>query len=471
MAAAALLLLCAAAPGGAQAQRTPGDPVQALVQSLEQQYSSALHLYQVGRLDEARAAFDATLDRLLGTNYSIPDTPALQKELDSLLDRIHAIESDTLDSGGMSNTRPTPKETIPELTFPIDAATRAEIEKSTAPATTASAPDKAQELPIELNDTVIRYIHYFTTTGREGLLRDYRRAGRYRAMIDRIFTSEGIPDELIYLAQLESSYDPVLVSRAGARGMWQFMASRSEDYGLKRTAWVDERDDPEKATRAAAEHLKDLYKEFGDWFLAMAAYNAGPGAIQKIVARTGYADYWTLYARNDLPRYVRNYVPVILATALIARNPEKYGLPPVVPDAPYQVDEMPLDAAVDLKLIADCASVTVSDLQHLNPSLLHTRAPAGFELKLPAGTGQQVSQVLERIPAGDRLSWRVHWSRAGDTWAALARQYHLTPDRLAGANETTASTPIAEGTAVLLPVGADGGRTAPRKKTSRKLHL
>lgn len=464
MAAATLLPLLAGAPGRAQA---PSEPVAALVQSLEQQYNSALHLYQIGQLDEARSAFDATVDRLLGTSYSIPDTPALQKELDSLLDRIHAIESDTLDSGGMNNVKQTAKETIPELTFPIDAATREAIEKNTAPAATKSPSE--QQLPIELNDTVIRYIHYFTTTGREGLMRDYRRSGRYRAMIDRIFTAEGIPDELIYMAQLESSYDPVLVSRSGARGMWQFMASRSDDYGLKRTAWVDERDDPEKATLAAARHLKDLHHEFGDWYLAMAAYNAGPGTIQKLVARTGYADYWKLYARNDLPRYLRNYVPVILATALIARNPEEYGLPAIVPDTPYQVDTVRLDADVDLKLVAECASVTVSDLQHLNPSLLHTRAPAGFELKLPEGTGQQVSQVLERIPAKDRLSWRVHWSHAGDTWAGLAGEYHLTPSQLAAANAASVASSIAEGTAVLLPTEEGGSK--PRKKTSRKLYL
>jgi membrane-bound lytic murein transglycosylase D len=232
---------------------------------------------------------------------------------------------------------------------------------------------------------------------------------------------------------------------------------------------VDERDDPEKATLAAARHLKDLHHEFGDWYLAMAAYNAGPGTIQKLVARTGYADYWKLYARNDLPRYLRNYVPVILATALIARNPEEYGLPAIVPDTPYQVDTVMLDADVDLNLVAECASVTVSDLQHLNPSLLHTRAPAGYELKLPEGTGQQVSQVLERIPAKDRLNWRVHWSHAGDSWAGLAREYHLTPSRLAAANAASVASLIAEGTAVLLPTEEGGSK--PRKKTSRKLHL
>ena len=140
-------------------------------------------------------------------------------------------------------------------------------------------------------------------------------------MIESTLREQGVPQELIYLAQAESGFHPLALSRVGARGMWQFMASRARGYGLQHNLWVDERQDPEKSTRAAAHHLKDLYNQFGDWYLAMAAYNSGPGTVQSAVKRTGYADFWELYRRNVLPKETRNYVPIILAVTIMAKNP------------------------------------------------------------------------------------------------------------------------------------------------------
>jgi len=428
----------------------PKDPTAALIQSLEQQYANGVQLYRQGQLDESRLAFDATLDRLLSTNISIRNHPRLQHELDSLLDRIHALESDTLAYGGLNSARPqaTPLDRVPELTFPVDPKVRAAIE---AEAAAEVHPAELNQLPIQLNDPVLRYVHYFTTNGRQDLANGFRRAGRYRDMVERIFRAAGVPADLLYLAQLESDYDPRLVSRAGARGMWQFMASRSDDYGLKRTKWVDEREDPEKSTEAAAHHLKDLYAEFGDWYLAMAAYEAGPGTVQAIVARTGYADYWKLYDMNALPKYLRNYVPVILATALIARDPAKYGITDFTPDSPDEVSTIILPHPLDLNLAAECARVTVGDLQHLNPSLLHLEAPAGFALKLPAGAQARFQRGLDAVPAAQWLHWRLHWARPGDTWAQLARQNHLSLAALQTANPAIAAADLAPGLPVALP--------------------
>ena len=151
-------------------------------------------------------------------------------------------------------------------------------------------------------------------------------------MIQRTLKNEGVPQDLIYLAQAESGFHPLALSRVGARGMWQFMASRGRGYGLQHTWWVDERQDPEKSTRAAARHLKDLYNQFGDWYLAMAAYNSGPGTVQSAVKRTGYADFWELYRRNVLPKETRNYVPIILAVTIMAKNPAQYGLDDMAPE-------------------------------------------------------------------------------------------------------------------------------------------
>ena len=157
-------------------------------------------------------------------------------------------------------------------------------------------------------------------------------------MIVATLKEEGVPQDLIYLAQAESGFHPLAVSRVGARGIWQFMASRGRGYGLYHNMWVDDRQDPEKSTRAAARHLKDLYNQFGDWYLAMAAYNSGPGTVQAAVKRTGYADFWELYRRNVLPKETRNYVPIILAVTIMAKNPSQYGLDEVVMEKPADYD-------------------------------------------------------------------------------------------------------------------------------------
>ena len=178
-----------------------------------------------------------------------------------------------------------------------------------------------------MNDQVAMFINYFSSPrGKATLEHAWARAGRYHEMISRVLKEEGVPQDLIYLAQAESGFQPLALSRAGARGMWQFMAQTGELNGLARTWWVDDRQDPEKATRAAARHLHDLYNQFGDWYLAMAAYNSGRGTVQHAVERTGYADFWELYRRGVLPQETQNYVPIIIAETIMAKNPEQYGL-------------------------------------------------------------------------------------------------------------------------------------------------
>ena len=199
-----------------------------------------------------------------------------------------------------------------------------------------------------MTDEVAAYINYFSGRGRGVLERGLVRSGRYQEMIQRTLKEEGVPQDLIYLAQAESGFHPLAVSRVGARGMWQFMASRGAGYGLERTKWTDDRQDPEKATRAAARHLKDLYNQFGDWYLAMAAYNSGPGAVQSAVKRTGYADFWELYRRNVLPKETRNYVPIILAVTIMAKDPSAIWADDLVPDKPLPYDAVKIDYPVDL---------------------------------------------------------------------------------------------------------------------------
>src|SRR3989441_12723924 len=208
---------------------------------------------------------------------------------------------------------------VAEMTFPVDPSLKGRAEEA--------AKNISHDLPLTVNDEVLSFLNFFQPPrGRAIVETGLNRAGRYREMISRVLREEGVPQDLIYLAQAESAFQPLALSRAGARGIWQFVAYRGQEYGLKRSWWVDERQDPEKATRAAAQHLRDLYHLYGDWYLAMAAYNCGPGNVQKGVERTGYADFWELYRRNVLPRETKNYVPIIVALTLIAKDAAHYGI-------------------------------------------------------------------------------------------------------------------------------------------------
>ena len=211
-------------------------------------------------------------------------------------------------------------------------------------------------------------------------------------MIRRVLKEEGVPQDLMYLAQAESGFHPLAVSRVGARGMWQFMHYTAPGYGLQHSWWVDDRQDPEKATRAAARYLKDLFNQFGDWYLAMAAYNSGAGNVQRAVQRTGYADFWELYKRNVLPLETKNYVPIIVAMTIIAKNPAQYGLTPDQVDPPLAADKVKVNYAVDLRLVAESVDAPLDQLADLNPSLLRLVTPkdAEYELKLPAGDKRKI---------------------------------------------------------------------------------
>jgi membrane-bound lytic murein transglycosylase D len=237
--------------------------------------------------------------------------------------------------------------------------------------------------------------------------------------------------------------------------MWQFMASRARGYGLTRNWWVDERQDPEKSTRAAARHLKDLYKQFGDWYLAMAAYNSGPGNVQRAVQRTGFADFWELYKRGVLPRETKNYVPIIVAITIMAKNPAQYGLDNIQPEAPPKVDVARINYPVDLRLVAECIDVSVDALQELNPSLLRMTTPkAGeFDLRLPEGSAEQYHASIAAIPVAKRVWWRYHKVIAGETLTSIARQYRTNPKAITEVNGL-GTDEIAPDTKLIIPVAA-----------------
>ena len=325
-------------------------------------------------------------------------------------------------------SEPAPIDEANDVTFPVDPSVKAKAE--------AELLKTHSDLPLVMNDRVASFISFFSSRGRGTLEHALTRSGRYREMISRVLKEEGVPQDLIYLAQAESGFHPLALSRAGARGMWQFMASRASGYGLERNWWVDERQDPEKATRAAARHLKDLYNQFGDWYLAMAAYNSGPGTVQRAVQRTGYADFWELYRRDVLPAETRNYVPIIVAVTIMAKNPAQYGLEGVVPDPAPRTDVVKINYPVDLRLVAECADTSVDTLQELNPSLLRMTTPKDreFQLRLPAGSAEKFQTAIASIPQDMRVLWRYHKVQPGETLSQIAQRYRTTSRAIAEAN-------------------------------------
>jgi membrane-bound lytic murein transglycosylase D len=219
--------------------------------------------------------------------------------------------------------------------------------------------------------------------------------------------------------------------------MWQFVQFRGREYGLMQTRYSDDRLDPEKATRSAARHLRDLYEKFGDWYLAIAGYNCGDGCVDRAVQRTGYADFWEIRNRNAIPRETTNYVPIILAMTIMHKNAKDYGIDDIDADPPLRYETIRLDAATHVTLLADAADRPVSEIRDLNPALLSTVAPAGFEVHVPESTRTQVMAALDTIPAERRASWRIHRVTEGESLDSIARRYNMSASAISAANDTT----------------------------------
>ncbi len=446
----------AAAPAMTQAQAndlaTRAQRVQQLIQQAEGDYSSGVANYRGGRLEAARADFNMAVDLMLTSEMDVKNDPQLSDELDHLLNAINSLEMSALKQGtGFSAPiEAAPLDAADEVTFPANAALTAKVEEELK--TTQS------DLPLVVNDYVAGFINYFSNSqaGHAHLLRSLERAGKYKDMISQDLRAEGVPQDLIYLAVAESGFQPQVVNRStGAGGMWQFMPFAGS-YGLTRNGWVDERFDPEKSSQAYARYMKMLYNQFGDWYLAMAAYDWGPGNVQRAVMRTGYADFWELYKRNVLPGETKNYVPGIIAAIIMAKNPQQYGLEGMVPDAPVVSDTVTMDYAVDLRLVADVTGASLQEMVALNPSLLRMSTPSemGFDLHLPAGTQDVYLKRIAKIPEAKRGSWRFHVVRAGESLDSIASSLHGRPSEITSANGLDANAPIEAGDELVVPVAA-----------------
>jgi membrane-bound lytic murein transglycosylase D len=432
------------------------------IRRVDERFSAGRKAYQEGDLLTARGEFDKAVDLLLTTPETSPDRYKIEKKLEELVAAIHKYDVNGLGAGDFSAQTAydkAPLEDILEMTFPVDPGMK--------PMVTGQLQATVSQLPLQMTDAVLSYINYFSSErGRRSLVFGLKRAGRYKPLIQRILAEEGVPQELIYLAQAESGFLPRAVSNKAAVGMWQFVQWRGRQYGLNQSAFTDDRLDPEKATRSAARHLRDLYEKFGDWYLAIAGYNCGDGCVERAVQRTGYADFWALRARNAIPKETTNYVPIIVAMTIMHKNAKDYGLEEIVPDEPLTYDTIELDAPTHLALVADIADRPVSEIREMNPSLLSSVAPAGFQLHVPEGAKTSVIAGLGNIPPQRRASWRVHRVGPGDTIESIARRYNMPVNSIASLNNQ-ADAEI--GDVLIIPTASQVERLkVSNKKTVRK---
>ncbi len=311
------------------------------------------------------------------------------------------------------------------------------------------------DMPMVLNDQVVRYVEYFSNRHKAFFELSLARSGRYVETFQSIFEQAGIPKDLVFMAHVESAFKTNAYSRAKAKGIFQFIAGTGRRYGLRIDGWVDERSDPEKSARAAAAYLKDLYGMFGDWYLALAAYNAGEGKIQRSLAQTRKNDFWSLASTRSLRSETRNYVPAILAATLIAKQPEKFGFD-VRPDAPLASDVVRIDGQTDLRILARLAGADPDALKQLNPHLRRGVTPphAVTDVRVPAGLGELTGQAYAALPASDRMVLTRHHVEKGESLGVIARRYGVTATAISHANRLGKNPSVRPGQELVIPAVA-----------------
>jgi membrane-bound lytic murein transglycosylase D len=431
-----------------------------LLKTADDHFAAGKAAYQEGRFDEARLEFNRALGVLLAAPDNAPERARIDKHLEDLVDSIYRYDADQFAASQPDQVSydKSPLDDLLEMTFPVDPTLKDKVSEQ--------VQATVSQLPLEESDAVIGAINFFSTDrGKKIVAAGLRRQGRYKPMIERILAEEGVPQELIFVAQAESGFLPRAMSNKQCVGLWQFAKFRGKEYGLNQTPSTDERMDPEKATRAAARHLHDLYSHFGDWYLALAAYDCGPGCVDHAVMRTGYADFWELRRRNVLPKETANYVPVILAMTIMAKNAKAYGLDDLDADRPLEFDTVELQTPTHIGLIADAVDRPISELKELNPALIRSVAPAGYSVHVPKGTLTDLEAAFAVVPPSKRDAWRLHRVEPGETMAALAKRFNTQTASLVAANHD--EMPEA-GRFVAVPVAYAGDRAPVKTSSARR---
>jgi membrane-bound lytic murein transglycosylase D len=452
--AAATAQAAADAPAEAAHQPLPPDPVTALVALSTSHFETGQRELQLGHLGTAKSEFNLALEVLLESPFGGRTEPRIREHFDQLVERISAYEVTALAQGDGFAEQRYESATIDDIlaisTFEIPAPTLA-----TTQAVTEDLETILHDIDIPLNARVLSFVQLFTGRLKSFLEEGLSRSLQYLPMIQDVFRAEGLPLDLAYVPLVESAFKPTAMSRAKARGIWQFMRGTGLENGLTHDWYVDERAEPEKATLAAAKYLKTLNTMFnGDWHLALASYNGGPGRVQRAIKRSGRTDFWKLAASTRyLPRETRDYVPLILASIIIARNPAQYGMN-VQPIEPPRFETVTLSAAVDLRRIAEWIGTPAQVIQDLNPELRRWTTPVRateYELKVPGGTGDIVRAHLAQTDPDDLAPLNWHTVKQGETLLSIARKLKVKSIDLAEANYVSTKARLQVGQRLIIP--------------------
>ena len=433
----------------------PADPVQALIDESQHLYDQGKRDLDLGHLDQARAAFNRAIDVLLNAPGGARTEPRLRAQFDRLVDRISALEVAALAAGDGFAEKPTEPASIDQLLALSDTIGEPAPTSAVTAAVRTDLAETEHDIPIPQNEKVLSYVELFQGRLRPYIQEGLDRGGQYLPMIQSVFRAEGLPLDLAYVPLIESAFKTNALSVKSARGVWQFVHATALENGLRHDWYIDERSDPEKATRAAAKYLKTLSRIFdGDWHLALASYNGGPGRVQRAMKRTGRSDFWELSAgKRWLPRETREYVPMILAAMVIARNPAQYGFS-FVTSTPLSCETVRVSGPLDLRRVAEWTSTPVDTIQQLNPELRRWTTPVrgtAYELKVPEGTSGDLRKRLDQTPESERVTLNWHTVRSGETLLTISRKLRVSRADLAEANYLSARSRVRPGQKLIIP--------------------
>src|SRR5437588_163701 len=430
------------------------DPVAVLIAESQQRFIEGEQELAVGHLEQARKAFDLAVDVLLKSPYGARSEPRIREHFDRIVERISAYEVGALAQGDGFVEKQYAPASIDEL---LALSTFEQSAPTTALQNTVETDLQLtqHDVDIPLNSKVLSYIELFQNRLHDWFDEGLRRGSQYLPMIQDVFRAQGLPLDLAYVPIVESAFNPNAQSRAKAKGMWQFMRGTALEHGLKQNWYIDERADPEKATRAAAAYLKTLGGMFnGDWHLALASYNSGPNRVQSAITRSRKHDFWDLAKTSRfLPHETREYVPMILAAIVIAKNPVQYGFE-FAAELPLSYEKVTVADPIDLRQVAEWTGVPIDDIQALNQELRRWTTPVRtdqYDLKVPVGTGDAFRARLTETSPESLAALQWHMVKRGESLLTIARNLKVKQADLAEANYLSMRAQVRPGQQLIIP--------------------